>query len=188
MTGQETLSASDIERLAALQVATLPTSLVSRLGRDYAAAFYRFLETSPQERLFVARDGDGLIVAGCVTSLDITTLQRRLLTGTPLLGAFLPRTFKLLPQMLRGGGGASPKGAELVLLFTDPSERGRGHAGVLVAQAEAALRERGVTRYSVRTFDDPTDPALRFYLRKGFARAGSFIANGAAFQLLEKRL
>ena len=183
------LSRNDIERLASLQCAILPTSLISELGVDYVRSFYRYAVKSSHEIVLAARDDAGGIAAGCVVSLDIATLQRRLLTGTPLLLAALPRVFNLLPRLLRGSSSTAPPDApELLLLFTDASHRAKGLAGALVDQAEAALKMRGISRYLVRTFDDATDPALRFYLGKGFAQAGSFTANGAAFQLLEKRL
>lgn len=183
------LSADDIDRLAILQCATLPSSLISKLGANYVCAFYRYALASQQEMVLVARDANGIIAAGCVVSLDIATLQRRLLTKTPLLLAAIPRALKLLPQMLRGNSGPAPlDGPELLLLFTDPSHRGKGLASELVDQAEAALKARGISRYLVRSFDDPADPALRFYLGKGFTQSGSFTANGAAFQLLEKAI
>lgn len=183
------LSDADFERLASLQCATLPSSLISKLGVDYVRSFYRYALKSSHEIVLAARDDAGIIAAGCVVSLDIATLQRRLLTGTPLLLAALPRAPTLLPQLLRGSSGAIPADApELLLLFTDTGHRGKGLAGNLVDQAEITLKTRGISRYMVRTFDDAADPALRFYLGKGFVEAGCFTTNGSAFQLLEKRL
>ena len=195
------LSLADIAALARLQVDSLPESLVSRLGLRYAAGFYHFVRKSPQEALFVRREG-GEIVAGCVLSLAPASLSRRLLAGTPLLWAALvglgrapvrASLWRMAVDMLRPSAidpslAALLQQPEVVMLFATADRRGHGHGTALLSEAERLLKERSTPRYVVRTGARDGDPVLAFYRRHGFVLRGQFDAHGSIFRLLEKTL
>lgn len=184
--GTDRLDADDVATLARLQTQLLPTSLVSRLGEAYARSFFRYVAGSDRELLLVERDAEKRIIAGCVVSLEIGSLQRRLLLSTRLLPALALRPIVLLSAL--GGGSGPPGSVELVLLFTDPAARGSGAGARLVASCDDELTKRGITRYQVRTFADPSDPAFRFYIRRGFRQAGEFSVHGRRFALMNRDL
>lgn len=172
----------DAHRLAQLQRQALPQSALSRLGDRYLREFWRFCAASAQERIFLSRDADSVIVAAAMISLSPNDIGRRLLLRTSL--AF--NAWKIFLQMLAGGEKAVIPGTELVLLFTDETRRGKGVGGALLASAEASIAAEGLPELYVRTFDDPAHPAYRFYQRSGYALIRSFKAHGQPFALLRK--
>jgi GNAT superfamily N-acetyltransferase len=188
MTSETPLHPEDVRRLADLQAEILPSSLVSRLGRAYVRAFYRYVIRSREELLLTERGEDGRIAASCVVTLNVRSLERRLMLSTPLVPSALIRLPWLLDALLGGGQPVIAPGPELILLFTDPNERRRGYAGQLVARAESALKQLGYDVYLVRTFDDQSDPAFRFYKARGFETIGSFRTRGHGFALMRRSL
>ena len=187
MTDGDAIGEADIARLAELQRALLPGSMVSRFGAAYARAFYRFAVRSPLECVTVERDASGRVIAGCVVSFDIASLSKRLALRTPLLLAAMLRPWVLLSAF--GGGGPSGAGeTELVLLFTDPAAQGTGAGRRLVERCDALARRRGLASYVVRTLSDPASPAYRFYLARGFAPVGEFKSYGQMFALMRRSL
>jgi ribosomal protein S18 acetylase RimI-like enzyme len=192
---RDTVSEQDVARLAALHVNILPRSLVSRLGLRYTRTFYGYVARSPREVLCVARDRDGLVRAGLVLSFDPASLQRRLLLATPLAPAIAVRPWvvalrSMLRDLLLAGTGEDLLGErpELIIIFVDRVFQGRGLGRELVAQLEAALAERKIGSYFVKTEDQPGNRALDFYTRTGFRRLGCVERHGIPFALLDKQL
>lgn len=178
------MTREDAARLARLQRDALPDSALSRLGERYLRGFWRFCAASERERVFVSRGPDGRTVAAAMVSLSPNDLGMRLLRGTTLI----LYAWKILPMLVAGGDGQAIPGAELVLLFTEAQCRGKGTGAALLAEAEAALAAEGLSLLHVRTFDDPTHPAYRFYVRAGYAPIRSFTAHGKPFALLSKAI
>lgn len=186
MTEGDTITETDIARLAELQRALLPTSMVSRFGAAYARAFYRFAQRSPLECLMVERDANGRVIAGCVMSFDVASLSQRLATRTPLLFAAMLRPWMLLSAF--DGDGASKVGeSELVLLFTDPPAQGTGAGRRLVERCDTLVRRREFASYLVRTLANPANPAYRFYIARGFEPVGEFQVHGQKFALMRRK-
>jgi len=182
------LDREDIDRLARLQERILPGSALSRLGLHYLRSFFAYVERSPHELCLVERNRSGAIVAACVVSTSMSSLPRRLLRNTTLLIEAARHPRWLVDTLVHGGGRAGAEESELLLLFTNEAERGHGHGTQLIARAETELFRRGVDRYVVRTFDDPDDPALAFYLARGFNTVTTFQAFGRSFRLLTKQI
>ncbi len=190
------LTSHDCARLAALHRQCLPDSLVSELGPGYAAAFYRYLDRSALERVFVLRDDAGEIFSGCVLSLRPKTLKRRLLLGTPLVlfaGPWCLRRFLRSPapaalpakrQTL--DDPVPPTMPELLLIFTSPQSRSQGGGAALLGQCEQFLALQRCPQYAVRTVDDPTNRALGFYGRNGFTVVGQSFEHGRTFRVFAK--
>ena len=183
-----TFSPRDIKRLARLQVEVLPDSAISKLGQRYVRSFYRYAQRSPLELVLVERNEAGVIVAGCVVSLDVSSLERRLALHTRLLFEAGLRPVWLWSTIRNLGGPGVPHSVELIYLFTDAKARGRGSATRLMVEAEAELRHRKIPEYAVRTFEDPGNPALAYYLGRGLKLSGTLQAHGSSFCVLTKKL
>jgi GNAT superfamily N-acetyltransferase len=185
---------ASVAAIARLHAQCLPDSLVGALGDRYVRSFYRFVDRSADEMLVVDRDDAGVPVAVAVFSLDPSTLTRRLVLGTPLLVSALRRLSYFIGQAFgsnRGGdtGRELPSlKPQLILIYTAPSERGKGRATSLIAELERRLRERGVAEYEVRTESEPSNPALAFYRARGFTPDGVSVRMGTSFQVFSRRL
>lgn len=183
--------------LARLHAACLPDSLVGALGDRYVRAFYRYVERSQKEILAVERDESGRPVAAAVLSLEPATLLRRLLLRTPLVVDLIKALPKLaLKTLIRSRGAWTRPDTpisripsvlpQLILIFTDAAERGRGRATALIAEIERQLARRGIARYEVRTEADPANPALRFYENRGFEVQGVTVRFGTPFTVFTR--
>lgn len=181
------LDAADLERLADLQIAVLPASAISRFGRWYAWHFFRYAGTSQKEIVLVERNLCGSIVAAAVITMDTRTLEKRLALRTPLLLCMLPRVLELM-SLIKGPGQPALSGPELLLLLTDQAEQRKGHATRLLERCKDCLKERGEAELFVRTFDDPADPALKFYRDRKFELVRRFEARNGRFTLLRQPL
>lgn len=190
---------TSLAALARLHVTCMPESLVTRLGERFTRAFYRYVAQSPQEVLAVERDAGGGIVGAAVLSLAPVTLTRRLMSHTPMLLHALVRVPAMLALGVGAVGGARgrprPDNAvvhrnlpQLILIFTHPSERGRGHGTSLLMTIESRLRMVGVACYEVRTVAAPSNPALAFYAGRGFEPAGITSRYGTPFQVFLRTL
>ncbi|MDX2287722.1 MAG: GNAT family N-acetyltransferase [Hyphomicrobiaceae bacterium] len=197
MASQTPLTQDDEARLAVLHRQALPSSIVSRLGVSYARSFYRYIVTSPHERLAVLRDAHGLIEAAAVVSDAPGNLQSRLVVRTPLLLFAVARFWHLPLRQLVFGFVAphdapalprKPELPELILVFVAPEARSRGAGARLIQACEQRLRAAGHQRYTVKTLDDPGNRALAFYAREGFSRTGVSHHLGEKFVVFEKAL
>jgi len=191
------LSGKDCSRLAALHCECLQDSLVSELGLSYAKAFYRYVSRSPEEKVFVLRE-DGEVASGCVLSLRPKTLRQRLLLHTPLLlyaaPWFLRQFSKRNPKPVAEpksepvGDPVPDRKPEVILIFTAQASRNRGTGAALLAQCEQFLLARGDPEYFVRTVDQESNRALKFYSRNGFVAVGQSFAHGRTFRVLKKTI
>ena len=194
----ERLTKYDISRLALLQTSALPGAMAAQFGVGYARCFYRYVARSLEEVLLVRRE-DNEIVAFCLASFGVHSLQQRLLTRTPLtFYAFLrlttPEFWRLATIMARDvlsrSSNALPAELsalpEVVMLACDSQARGQGHGSRLLDEIEAVLRDRGIREYVVRTFDDDNNLAVKFYSRRGFTVIARFVAHGTPFRLMQK--
>lgn len=186
----ERLDSRELDVFARMHREVLPGSLVARLGADYTRKFYDYVNDSETEGLLTRRR-DGRIVAGCVLSLDPSSLTRRLLLATPVASSAL-RAFGRLPwlQLVRGalsrGRDSAPSHPEIILIFTTPEARGQGLGAELVGDAESLVRGRGHDNIMVKTLADPGNRALAFYRRCGFDSAGEVLKFGKRLAVFTK--
>ena len=188
------LTSHDCACLANLHRQALPDSTISELPAAYARSFYRYLGTSKDERVFVARNAEGKVVGGCVLSLRRATLHKRLVFRTPLLlyvGPWLLRkVWKRRPTQTKTLATAPDPlptdMPELILIFTAAEERSRGIGLSLLRQCEEFLKSRGIREYAARTLEDPANRALHFYARNGFVACGSSTDHGRRFRVFRK--
>jgi ribosomal protein S18 acetylase RimI-like enzyme len=191
------LTARDCTQLAGFHRECLPDSLVSRLGDGYARASYRYVSQSADERVFHRRDADQIISA-CVLSLAPQSLTRRRIFGTPLLWFAALGVVRLsLARWLLGSLGrrsaapyaeTPPSLPEVILIFTTPRGQGKGLGSDLLDECERVLAARGSGEYLVRTVDNESNAALRFYAKNGFVECGRCVELGRPFRMLRKRI
>jgi hypothetical protein len=81
------LGARDAGRLAELHRATMPTSVLGRLGHALLARYYRWVAASPSERLFVTRAGDTITGAAVVSDAAGSLLRRFAIHEAPAVAA-----------------------------------------------------------------------------------------------------
>jgi len=159
---------------AALHVACLPRSLLSRVGKGFTRHFYRSVANSASDALFYIRDAEGGIAASLVMSEDPDALTERL-PKLRLLAAALLRPRSWLPLLRavfdRTDTGASA-GPTIVVLFTDARLRRRGLSRHLVEAAETLAAAWGRDSITVVTENRKDNSAISFYLAIGYRQLG----------------
>lgn len=189
------LSASDVDQLAALHARCLPTSLPARLGGNYLRYVYRYADRSPYEIVLPLRC-NGACMAAATISLRPKSLGRRLLLHTPL-AVHVPRLIRLAliaPGRAVEGDTASPTLSqlpavpELVWIFVDEGKRGANLGGRLLSLVEIGLETCGYPAYFVRTFADAEHAAARFYRAHGFRDAGMYEARRTTYRILSRQI
>ena len=175
-----------------------PQAAVTVFGEGFVRAFYRFVERSDVDFLFVERDG-GEVVGGCVLSLAPQSLFGRLLRNVPLgvLAASIltvKPVIYVLKKAIKGIGADKRATAqfehlpEVLYIFASPQSRGKGVGTALLAQNEAFLKGRGIDRYVVKTWDDEAHPTVRFYLKNGFDLADVIEGSDKPLRYMQKHL
>jgi GNAT superfamily N-acetyltransferase len=198
MATQQPLSDPDIVRVAALHVESIEDSLPALLGAGLARRLYRYLCSSDSELVMVERI-DGQVESVCVVSFDPESLQGRIAVAT--LPALVWRAVwavlakPLFRSMLWNVArdAVSPaaeqvKAPEITYVFTNTRSRGKRLGQRLIERVDAELRDRGIGCYFVKTLDDPSNRAVRFYDENGFDRLGSRIEGGRRFVEFQKNL
>ena len=167
---------------------------MTQLGFGYTASFYRYVQRSSNELVFVHRESNE-IQSACVLSVAAASLGRRLCRHTPLVlfllgGWFNPR-LRAAGQAILGSGECGATGysqaPELIFIFTAVERRGAGFASALIERCERYLSALGYDSYVARTAINVSPETLRFYRRHGFA-CSRRTGEGGQFYLLEKCL
>jgi GNAT superfamily N-acetyltransferase len=198
MTTLQRLSDSDIVRAAALHVQSIDDSIPALLGGGVVIRLYRYLDASDSELVFVERIDDQ-VESVCVVSFEPESLQGRILRAAlPELlwraaWAFLsnPMFRSMLWNIARdglAGAGNRANAPEITYVFTNTQFRGKRLGQRLVERVDAELRDRGIGEYFVKTIDDPSNRAVRFYDENGFDRLGSRTEGGRRFVEFQKDL
>lgn len=197
----DSLSRSDIHTLAELHRECLPESMVTQLGIAYVKSFYQYVLRSESEFLLIRRRNEKICTA-CVVSLEPKSLSRRLFLETPLALSLLMRLPHLLKKNLSRTRGkalsdsAQPVGRfseiekipELLLIYSSSHVRGQGLGAEIMKECEAELMKRGFDQYSLKTIEDDSNQATRFYQRQGLQKQYSIHKHGRLFSVLTKTL
>ena len=176
--GNETLSDEDRAQLAWLHGTSLSTAMFSRLGLSVLKSYYRFVETSDREMLFVFRE-QGAVTAAAVLTWEGGSTLRRFVYRHPVVFSLRVAISVLTDGSFRGqllaylGEVFSRKQTvetfpEVLQVFAEPLQRGRGLGAKLMRLAESYVAQRGQDTIIVRTLAHGNEPALRFYQRLGY--------------------
>lgn len=197
MESQQRLSDQDIVRAAALHVESIDDSLPALLGCSLARRMYRYLESSESELVFVERIDDQA-EAFCTVSFEPESLQGRIARATlpDLLwraawAVFESARFRVMlwniarDALTRAEDTA--KAPEITFIFTNTQFRGKRLGARLIERVDAELWDRGIDFYFVKTLDDPSNRAIRFYAENGFVSLGSRTKGGRRFVEFQKK-
>lgn len=179
-TGLQPISEADRDALARLHEINLGNSTIGQLGASLLKRYYRFIERSGDEVLFVERV-DGELAGAAVLSLRPESVISRFVKSE-IVGFALAVVRKTLAHpgfvrtVLAQGKGAklepenSPE-IELIQIYVDTTRRNKQVGRKLLKQLEDFLRGRGVREYFIRTRTTDNEAALGFYDRNGFIEA-----------------
>lgn len=192
-----------LAQTAMLHTASLPDSVVTRLGLRYATHFYRYIARSETEFLLLAVE-DETVRGACVVTTARGSLKRRLLLRTPVIPFYcLTTARKVTCWRAHGTPHASDADAlpgstewlqidsrlpELLVLFTSPDCRGKGIASALIEECEGLLRARGHHEFFLKTLDDAANSAIGFYERRGFEMWGRICEDGKPFRVFGRAI
>lgn len=197
------LAAEHAAGAARLHIEGQPGTFLTALGPDVLAVVYRSLPQSSRGFGFAAERGAGVRASaphmlGYVSAttgigrLFVEMATRRL----PQLAGPLLRRYAQSPGLLLRSvqtalypffvhqEEALPS-AELLSIMVEPSARGQGVGGLLMAAFLQACHNRGVGAVTV-TVDAANDGAQRFYVRHGFAAWRTITLYGRAMLVLRR--
>jgi GNAT superfamily N-acetyltransferase len=196
MSALSKLPEKDVERLSDLHRRVLPGSVLAKLGLRVLRYYYRWVEGSSRERLFLVRDHAG-IQAAAVLSFDPETVLKRFLLQNPtalfpglLVSAMTSRAARAqligcARDLIRGGG--SPIGSpEILQIFTATDHRSDGLGTELIGRIEAELLQGDTTEYYAKTLLHGNDGAIEFYRRRGFQSIAQHTFLGERYLCLKK--
>ncbi|MBF0146558.1 MAG: GNAT family N-acetyltransferase [Magnetococcales bacterium] len=175
----EPLSREDISSLADMH-RDIGDSFTSALGPRFVQRYWRFIEKSHLESMFIHRDPGTRRITGClVVSFDKPSLQSRVLLGTFPYSLFwlLVRFFSspYLRRLLWAVGKKmlsseeKDESPEIVFLYTTPEARNQKIAGTLLQQAEHHAMAQGFDVLYTQTVQTPTGKSIHFYNKYGYA-------------------
>ncbi len=195
MTDEGTVvTAETAAALAALHRASLPVSVLGRMGRSTLERYYRWVGRSNLEHLFLARD-DHALIGAAVVSLRPASLLRRFIGDDPVRFAVeAASAFVREPAfrrdvrafMFEAGDKAAHEEPEVLQVFVTAPARGRHTGTGLLQRVEEWLRARSLPRYCVRTLAEDNAATLAFYARLGFSTTGERRFCGERYLVLEK--
>ncbi|MBF0437033.1 MAG: GNAT family N-acetyltransferase [Magnetococcales bacterium] len=174
----EPLSREDINSLADMH-RDIGDSFTSALGPQFVRRYWRFIEKSHLESMFIYRDPDTSRLIGClVVSFDKPSLQSRVLLSTfPhsffwLLFRFLFSSYlrRLLWAVGKKIVSSEEKddNPEIVFLYVSYEARNRKIAGELLQQAERHVLEKGYDVLYTQTVQTSVGKSIRFYNKYGY--------------------
>jgi ribosomal protein S18 acetylase RimI-like enzyme len=198
------VSPETIASIVALHIDALPDSSLTRRGSRVVRAFYEFVVRSPEERLFVVRGRDRVVLGAAVCSLQPRTIKNRLARDPRVAVALM---LSLISVSVRRNSGTAahsidrgrrradrradqtePALPEVLHIFAASQHRGLGVGRKLMHAIEENLRRERAAGLLVRTQSDPANGALRFYVALGYIAIADTTEDGKAMTLFEKRL
>jgi len=187
----EPMAAVDVDAVVRLQIATLPDSLVTRLGTRFLRRFHTHALEEAGTIGLVARAADGALAGFTLGTTDGERFRRRMRSrllvqlGFALLAR--PALAHRFALTLLQHEPPSEAVAELLLLAVHPDHR-RRHVGTdLLAALERQLLGAGVAAYRVAVRSWLT-PAIGFYQSHAFEVEAEAEVLGAPMTYLRRRI
>lgn len=192
------LTEADYRRIAGLHRDLLEGSIISVLGADVLMAYYRYVDKSEHERLFVVREQDTIAGAAVLSDQPATVMSRMVMKNLPIVAVGTIRSLftrasgwkKIADFLFRPGSRPESLDGipEVIQIFADPAYRSRRIGSRLLAQVEEHLAGRQVGKYFVKTVDATGNTALGFYRKSGFAQVATGREGGKPYVFLHKIL
>ena len=177
--GDGRLAQQDFEWLASLHRKNLGNSIVSKLGERILLRYYRFIEQSDSDFLFVEGQ-PGEIQGAAVLSLDSRAVMHRFVRSNLLAFAvaslrkcLVSPSFAMSLLAQRSPEAASVYGdaeqqVEIVQIFVNEKYRNKHIGKKILAQVNDFLSSRNINEYMIRTRVNNNEATLGFYERNSF--------------------
>jgi ribosomal protein S18 acetylase RimI-like enzyme len=179
---------SDVDEVIDLQIATMPSSVLTQLGPAFLRRFHETALARPYNFALVA-SAEGHLAGFALATRDAHRFEQHIARATlsrmvlalltpsrmPLIPRFAHRLFERAPGVHIAG--------ELLLLAVHPAHRRQGLAAALLSCIEEHFRLGGLTKYRVAVRTELGD-ARAFYSAVGFREEGEFIVLGAPMAYL----
>jgi ribosomal protein S18 acetylase RimI-like enzyme len=184
---------SDLDQVIDLQIATLPSSMLTRLGPAFLRRFHEAALALPDSFALVATSAHLPLVAFALATCNADEFEHAITRATlvPMMLALLnPGRIRLIPgfaHRLFEHGPTVQMPGELLLLAVHPAYRRRGLAATLLTRIEASLRSQGLVEYRVAVRTHLED-ARAFYQTVGFREEGNFVVLGEPMTYLTRSL
>ncbi len=185
-----------VPAIAQIHCAALAGDFLPSLGPSFLRTMYDGMTELGLGFGFVAMDADQVagFVVGTVNSRSLfkQLIARRFFQFAWQVGVALVRRPTLMARTLETFFYPSKEGddtppAELLVIAVDEKYRGQKIGAALVKRLDAAMRQRGVTRYKVTAFAE-NNGANRFYEQLGFSPASHFVMYGKAWNLYRREI
>jgi GNAT superfamily N-acetyltransferase len=166
------MTTSDIDQVIDLQIATMPSSVLIRLGPAYLRRFHQTALALPHSLALVATV-DQQLAGFALATRDAHEFERHVTRATllPMFLALLnPARVSLIPRFARRLIERGPTvyiPGELILLAVHQAYRRRGLAGTLLSRTEDGFRSGGLREYRVAVRTELRE-ARAFYRTVGF--------------------
>jgi len=177
--GEVLLTPSDYRQLATLHSINLGNSILSKLGGGMLRRYYKFIELSESDFLFIeGRSGE--IRGATVLSFDSRTVMHQFVKNHFFVFALSaawkcltsPSFILILLQQGNPDSSSLDKDAkeqiEIVQIFVDEKYRNQKIGKKLLDQVNAFLYSRGIPKYIIRTRINDNDATLGFYRKNDF--------------------
>lgn len=182
--------------LARLHAAGAPNDLMTQIGADFLEnMFYRGLLVSPQAVVLTIMDGETLAAFAAV-ALDMKRCLRQIVASQPLRSVWYGFSHVLLRPKLWGPfieamllhtPEHTQTTAEILMIATADTYRGRGLGVKLLSVLDDDLQRRGVQACIARVREDNVY-AIEMYERNGYHEMGSVTFNGGQWKWLIRKL
>lgn len=188
-----TMLTSDLDQVVDLQIATMPSSVLTQLGPPFLRRFHQTALALPHSFALVASTVDRQLAGFALATRDAHQFEHHIARATlpqmmiallstgrmPLIPRFAHRLIERGPTVHIPG--------ELLLLAVHPAHRRHGLAATLLSCIEEALRSAGLLKYRVAVRTELGD-ARAFYRAVGFHEEGEFIVLGEPMVYLVRTL
>lgn len=189
------LTPQQLIQLVQLHRVSLPNSALSSLSDSFVGAYYKFVLVSSFEELFLVSSDS--IVGAAVLSLKPSSLMNRFMLAYICSGKWIWRPDDLARAVLHGvremlqakGNVAEMKGlGEVVQIYVAAAHRQKKLGVALLQAVEAHLRQMHAKSYFLKTENQASNRAVKFYERNGFERLSESDSSSVPYAYFVKRL
>lgn len=179
-------TSDDVNVIVDIHNNAFPDFFLTSLGDGFLRLYYRCM-CKCKEAVTLCAVEDGKVVGFSTTALKSAGFNSRLIKnnmigfmmeGVKLLFSCPKSLFRLFKNFTKKSSDVADEGeyAELFSIGVLPTCQGKGIGGLLLADTERAVSERGGVKLSLTTDYNNNDSAIAFYLRNSYRILYKFIA------------
>lgn len=179
--------------LARLHASGAPNDLMTKIGTDFLEnLFYRGLIVSSHAVVLTIMDDEENLIAFTAAALDMKRCLRKIVISQPLRSLwygfsrvlFQPKLWRpFIEAISLNTPEQSQPFAEIIMIATADTYRGRGFGVKLLSMLDNDLRRRGIQACLARVREDNIH-AIRMYESVGYHEIGSITFSGSHWKWL----